>query len=305
MALDPDRRILTWFENRWQAGNVSVLGAADHGTWLGTLVFDGARRFDGVAPDLAAHCARVNRSAVALGMQPTHSAEEIASLALEGLHNFPQHEAVYIRPMYWSLEFGEGVIAADPDSTAFCLCLETIPMPAADASTTLSDTRFHRPTLDVATVDAKAACLYPNNARMVGEAISRGFANALVTDTLGNVAESATSNVFMVRDGEVFTPMPNGTFLNGITRQRVIALLRADGVVVHEAILSKTDFHAADEVFLTGNIAKVTPVVAYEETRYEIGAITRRVRELYFDWAHTDKSGQTVSAPVSLAASEG
>lgn len=287
MALDPDRRILTWFDNRWHDGNVAVMGAADHGTWLGTLVFDGARRFDGVAPDLAAHCDRVNRSALSLGLTPSQSSEDIVGRALEGLERFTPDEAVYIRPMYWSREFGDGVIAADPDSTAFCLCLETIPMPPADASATLADTRFHRPTLDVATVDAKAACLYPNNARMVREALSRGFSNALVTDGLGNVAESATSNVFMVRDGEVLTPVPNGCFLNGITRQRVMQLLAADGFVVTEAVLAPADFHAADEVFLTGNIAKVTPVTAYEKSRFPIGPIGLRARELYFDWAHS------------------
>ena len=287
MALDPERRILTWFNDRWHEGNLAVMGAADHGTWLGTLVFDGARRFDGVAPDLLAHCERVNHSASALDLTPVHTADAIVKLAMEGLEQFTPDEAVYIRPMYWSRDFGDGVIAADSDSTVFCLCLETIPMPPVDAVATLADTRFNRPTLDVATVDAKAACLYPNNARMVREAIARGFSNALVTDVLGNVAETATSNIFMVRDGEVLTPVPNGCFLNGITRQRTMQLLAEDGSPVTEAVLTKADFHAADEVFLTGNIAKVTPVTAYENTHYAIGPVSRRARELYFDWAHS------------------
>lgn len=99
---------------------------------------------------------------------------------------------------------------------------------------TITTTSFRRPYLEVMPVNAKAACLYPNNARMLREAKAKGFHNALVTDVLGNVAETATSNVFMVRGGEVFTPVPNGTFLNGITRQRVIKLLREAGVSVHE-----------------------------------------------------------------------
>ncbi len=290
MALNADRRIATWFDGEWHAGNIRVMGAADHGTWLGTLVFDGARRFGGVAPDLVAHCHRVNTSARALGLAPTFTTEAIVALVMEGLERFPVDEAVYIRPMYWPREFGIGVIAADPESTVFCLCLEAIPMPESDATATLSDTRFHRPTLDVATVDAKAACLYPNNARMVREAVSRGFSNALVTDGLGNVAESATSNVFMVRDGELLTPVPNGCFLNGITRQRTIALMKADGVTVTEAVLTPADFHAADEVFLTGNMAKITAVTAYEDTRYPVGPLSLRARELYFDWAHSASS---------------
>ena len=162
-------------------------------------------------------------------------------------------------------------------------------MPAADASATLTTTRYHRPTLDCATVNAKAACLYPNNARMIREALAKGFTNALVADSLGNVAESATANVFMVKDGEIFTPVPNGTFLNGITRQRHIGLMRDAGRVVHETVLSFDDFRAADEVFLTGNLSKVTPISAFDEVNYQPGPVTREARENYWDWAASQK----------------
>ena len=296
--MHPDRTILTFHDGAWHAGNVPVLRSADHGTWLGTLVFDGARRIHGATPDLEAHCARVNRSAEALAMVPSLSTEAIVERAREGLERIPDDEAVYIRPMYWSRNFGPGTIAADPDSTDFCLCLESVPMPAPEASATLALTRFRRPTLDVATVDAKAACLYPNNARMVREAIARGFTNALALDALGNVAESATSNVFMVRDGEVLTPVPNGTFLDGITRRRVMGLLTEAGVAVREAVLSVDDFRGADEVFLTGNMAKVTPVTAFEDARYEVGPVTRRAREAYLDWA---RSTRAATPPLAAA----
>lgn len=86
---------------------------------------------------------------------------------------------------------------------------------------------YRRPTLETMPVDAKAGCLYPNNARSLFEAHTRGFDNAVVCDVLGNVAELATSNIFMAKDGVVFTPVSNGTFLAGITRQRVVGLLRA------------------------------------------------------------------------------
>ncbi|MFT5893160.1 MAG: branched-chain amino acid aminotransferase [bacterium] len=277
--------ILTFHDDRWQQGSVPVMRSADHGTWLGTLVFDGARQFDGVTPDLQAHCERVNRSALSLGMNPSLSTEAIIQRVHEGLAEFDKSAAVYIRPMYWSTGYGDGFISADPESTDFCLCLQEIPMPPAETSATLGTTRFSRPTQDVATVDAKAACLYPNNARMIREAISKGFSNALVCDSLGNVAESATSNVFMVRDGEVLTPIPNGTFLNGITRQRIVGLLRKNGLIVHESCLTYDDFHQADEVFLTGNLAKVTPITAFENTRYELGPIAKLARESYMDWA--------------------
>jgi branched-chain amino acid aminotransferase len=281
------RNIRTWFEGRWHEGDIPVMRAADHGSWLGTTVFDGARWVDGLAPDLLAHCARVNRSAEALMIVPTMTAEAIAALALEGVRAYPKGAAVYIRPMYWALDGDHTGIVPLPGATGFCLCLEEIPMAPPEAAATLTTTRFRRPTLDCAVVNAKAGCLYPNNARMLAEARAKGFANALVADAMGNVAESATANIFMVRDGEVFTPVANGTFLAGITRARHIANLRADGVAVHETVLTFDDFRKADEVFMSGNMNKVTPVAAFEDTRYRIGPMTRRVRELYWDWARS------------------
>ena len=134
-------------------------------------------------------------------------------------------------------------------------------------------------------MNAKAGCLYPNNARMLVEARRRGFDNALVADAMGNVAETATANIFMVKDGEVFTPIPNGTFLAGITRSRHMVNLAADGMSVHEAVLSFDDFAAADEVFMSGNMSKVTPVTEFDGAHYQVGPVTRRVREMYWDWA--------------------
>ncbi len=151
---------------------------------------------------------------------------------------------------------------------------------------TVTTTSFRRPTLEVMPVNAKAACLYPNNARMMREAKAKGFHNALVTDMLGNVAETATSNVFMARGGEVFTPVPNGTFLNGITRQRVISLLRQAGVTVHETTLSIQDFREADEIFSSGNMSKVVPITAFDDRKLEFGPLAKKARALYWEWAH-------------------
>lgn len=285
MATGTDIR--TYFEGTWHEGDVPIMRAADHGSWLGTTVFDGARYFDGVAPDLEAHCARVNKSAEALLITPTVSTEDMVDLVWEGLANYPKDKAVYIRPMYWALEGGDLGIVPKPGATGFAICLEAIPMAPQTVSSTLTRTRFRRPVLESSVVNAKAGCLYPNNARMLAEARSKGFANALVADALGNVAETASANVFMARGGVVFTPAPNGTFLAGITRARHIANLRVDGTEVVETTLSFEDFHDADEVFMSGNMMKVTPVTAFDDTSYQVGPITRRTRELYWDWAHS------------------
>jgi branched-chain amino acid aminotransferase len=149
---------------------------------------------------------------------------------------------------------------------------------------------FRRPTIETAPVDAKAGCLYPNNARAMLEARSRGFDNCVVCDVLGNVAELANSNVFMAKDGVVFTPMPNGAFLNGITRQRVVKLMRADGISVVEQTLRYADFEAADEIFATGNASKVMPVTRIGERALQPGPMFRKARELYWAFAHDGRS---------------
>ncbi|MEQ8899226.1 MAG: branched-chain amino acid aminotransferase [Roseovarius sp.] len=278
--------IKTYFNGTWHDADIAVMNAADHGMWLGSNVFDGARLAHGLTPDLDKHCARVNASARALMVTPTVTASEMVEIVRDGLKMYPQDAAVYIRPMYWAIDGGMSAIVPKDDSrTGFAISLEEIPMAAPDASATLTRTRFRRPVLEDAVVNAKAACLYPNNARMLAEARDRGFTNALVADALGNVAEAATANVFAVKDGEVFTPVPNGTFLSGITRARHITNLRADGVTVHETVMSFDDFHDADEIFLSGNMMKVTPITAFDDTSYQVGPLTRRVRDMYWDWA--------------------
>ena len=279
--------IRTYFEGRWHDGDVPIMRAADHGMWLGSSVFDGARWFEGRAPDLAAHCARVNRSAEALMITPTVSPGDMVQIVEEGLKAYGPDDAVYIRPMYWALDGGPLGVLPKTGATGFAICLEQIPMAPQDTTTTLTTTQFRRPVLEDAVCNAKAGCLYPNNARMLAEANRKGFGNALVADAMGNVAETATSNVFMVRDGEVFTPIPNGTFLAGITRARHMDNLRRDGIKVHERVLSFDDFRAADEVFLTGNMTKITPVTAFDDRQYQVGPITRRARALYWDWARS------------------
>jgi len=291
MATGTDIR--TYYEGSWHEGDVMIMKAADHGSWLGTTVFDGARLVDGLAPDLEAHCARVNRSAAALMITPTVETDAMIEIVREGLAMYGRETAVYIRPMYWALDGDDLGIVPRPGATGFAVSLEAIPMAAPDASTTLTRTRFRRPVQEDNVVNAKAGCLYPNNARMLAEARAKGFGNALVADAMGNVAETATANVFMVKDGEVFTPIPNGTFLAGITRARHMSNMAQDGMKVHEAVLSFDDFHAADEVFLSGNMMKVTPVSAFDDTLYAVGGnanpVTRRVRDMYWDWSASQR----------------
>ena len=151
-------------------------------------------------------------------------------------------------------------------------------------------TRFRRPTPETALTEAKAGALYPNVARCLAEALDKGFDNAVVLDGNGNVAEFATANLFLVRDGVAVTPVANGTFLAGITRSRVMALLREAGVGVEERRVTFAEVRAADEVFSTGNYGKVLPCTRVEDRDMQPGPVYRQARELYFDWARRQPS---------------
>ena len=109
--------IKTYFDGAWHDGDRMVINAADHGAWLGTTVFDGARFFDGLAPDLEKHCARINRSAEALMITPTVTTEDMVDLVREGLASYSRSQPVYIRPMYWALAGDELGIVPRPGAT--------------------------------------------------------------------------------------------------------------------------------------------------------------------------------------------
>ncbi len=275
----------TFFEGTWHEGNPQLLGPRDHAAWLGSTVFDGARGFEGVTPDLEAHCQRVNDSAEALGLIARHQTGEIIEIAKEGVAKFDSDTAVYIRPMYWAQDGARFSVPPKPESTVFCMCIYALPMPEP-AGFSVTRSSYRRPAVDQATVNAKAACLYPNSARALAEAAEKGFDNALVLDPSGHVAELATANVFLAKDGEVHTPHPNGTFLNGVTRQRVIKLLEGAGTPVHERSLTFEDFEEADEIFATGNYFKLMPVTRIQQRSLQPGPFYTRARELYWDWSH-------------------
>jgi branched-chain amino acid aminotransferase len=277
----------TFLDGEWLEGNPPIVGPRTHALWLGSSVFDGARAFEGVTPDLDRHCARLNRSAQSMSLKPTMSVEAMLELARDGVKKFSPGAELYIRPMYWPEQSGATTVPPDPDSTRFCLCIYEAPIPAPTGAS-ITRSPYAKPLGVTIPIEAKAGCLYPNNARALMEARARGFDNCLMCDMLGNVAELATANIFMAKDGVVMTPMANGTFLNGVTRQRVLALLRADGVDAREATLGFADFDGADEIFVVGNYSKVTPVARIDGRDLQPGPFFRRARKLYWEFAHAN-----------------
>jgi branched-chain amino acid aminotransferase len=277
-----DRKALTYIDGVWCEGNPPLLGPLTHATWLSSIVFDGARAFEGVAPDLDKHCQRVVHSAKSMDLSPMLTAGEIEELCRDGIRRFPKGSDLYIRPFFFA---EEGFILPLPESTRFALTLYESPMPKPHGfSICLSS--YRRPAPDQAPTDAKASCLYPNSARALREALGKGFDNAVVLDPAGNVAELTTANLFIVKDGVAVTPAANGTFLAGITRARVMQLLRQGGVPVEERIVRWEEVLDADEAFSAGNYGKVLPVNRVEKRDLQPGPVYRRARGMYWEFAH-------------------
>ena len=274
-----------FIDGKWLEGNPPILGPMTHATWMASVVFDGGRAFDGVIPDLDLHCQRLVDSAQSFGLKPVHPAEEVLEIAKDGIGRFPAGTHLYVRPMLWA-EAGADkfFVIPDPDSTRFCCSVHEAPLPEpGDFSVCLSSIR--RPEPSMAPTNAKASCLYPNSGRALVEAAEKGFDNAVVLDSNDNVAELATANIWIAKDGAAHTPAANGTFLAGITRNRVAKLLREAGVTVHERTITWDEVLGADEVFTTGNYIKVLPITRVETRDLQPGPLYRQAREVYWDWS--------------------
>jgi branched-chain amino acid aminotransferase len=270
----------TWFKGHWSDGNTPLIGAMDHGVWLASTVFDGARSIHRMAPDLRAHCQRTFESAERVGLGVPLTVDDMVDLCVQGIHRFPEDADLYIRPLVFGTE---GLLV--PTDSGFALTLFDAPMPPfAGFSAMLSSRR--RPSPLAATTDAKASALYPNVARALREAKSAGFDNAVILDPDGQVAEFATANLFFVAaDGAVVTPAANGTFLAGITRARVIALLAEAGIPVQQRAVQPAELEAAREIFSTGKYGKVMPCTRYGTHDLPVGPVATQARALYMKFA--------------------
>ena len=185
-------------DGRWVSGDPLLMTAWSHATWLGAAVFDGARAFEGVTPDLDLHCQRAVRSAAALGLRSPLSAGEIQEVIGDGIARFPKGTALYLRPFLWSTD---GWMAPDPDSTKIAISVVDYPMPDPGKSASCTLSKWRRPSPETAPTDAKAVCLYAQAGRASAEARVKGFDEAVMLDPLGHVAEFASANLWIAKDG--------------------------------------------------------------------------------------------------------
>lgn len=274
-----------FYNGDWYDENPRILGPQDHAFWMSSSVFDGARSYQGMAPDLELHCERLGRSALALGMTPTMEADEVTDLCKTAIKKLPKESELYIRPMYFARG---GFIVPDEKSAEFVLAVYDSPMPEAGGFSA-HFSPYRRPASNMAPTDAKASCLYPNSGRAVAEANRLGFDNAIMMDANDNIAEFATSNIWTIKDGVAFTPAPTGCFLAGITRARVMKLANEAGIEVSETYMSRDDILTADEVFNSGNYGKIMPVTRVEDKEFQPGPIARKLRDMYMDFSKSSQ----------------
>ena len=271
---------ITWWNGAWVEGSPAIVGPLSQSFMHGSTVFDGARAIARLAPDLDRHCRRLLESAAVMGLETALTVDQVVALAIEGIHRFAADAELYVRPVLFA---EEGFLMPEGEAR-FVLTLFDVAMPSP-TGLAVCRSRFRRPNPEMAPTAAKAACLYPNTSLALKEAKAKGFDNVVMRDGAGNVVELGTSNLWLAKDGVAITPAANGTFLAGITRRRVLDLLRADGVEVREETVSVEDLATADEVFSTGNLGKVLPVVRVDDRRLQPGPLFSRARDLYFDFA--------------------
>lgn len=278
-----DRDGLVWYDGElvpWRNAKLHVLSHALH---YASSVFEGERVYDGTIFKLTEHSERLARSAELLGFSLPCSVDDL-DRACEETCRVNGIVDGYVRPVAWR---GSEMMGVSAQSTAIHLAIATWPWPsyfspeARLKGLRLKIAPWRRPSPATAPVHAKAAGLYMI-CTLSKHAVEReGYDDALMLDWRGLVAEATGANIFMVMDdGRLHTPFPD-CFLNGITRQTVIALAQRRGIEVVERQIRPEELADAREVFLTGTAAEITPVGEIEQHHFTPGAITRALIEDY------------------------
>ena len=253
----------------WREAKIHVL---THGLHYGSSVFEGERAYNGKIFESRRHTERLMRSAEILGMIPAFSVDEVEDAKKEAM-NKNGFEDCYVRPLMWRGSEMMGV-SAQQNTIRAAIAVWHWGNYFADkmSGIRMTNAKWRRPDPLTAPCEAKAAGLYMicTDSKHVAEAA--GYADALMLDYRGHVAEATGANIFFVQDGAIHTPTPD-CFLNGITRQTVIGLARDKGYEVVERTIMPEELSKFSECFITGTAAEVTPVKEIAGTMYQPGRV--------------------------------
>jgi branched-chain amino acid aminotransferase len=278
-----DRRDgVIWYDGKlvpWTDASVHVL---THGLHYASAVFEGERAYGGEIFKSTAHSERLRRSAQMLDFELPYSAAEIDAAKRLVLEKNGQKDA-YLRPIAWR---GSEMMGVSAQNNTIHLAIASWEWPSYfDPEQRLKGIRldmaeYRRPDPKTAPSASKAAGLYMICTISKHRAERKGYADALMLDWQGRVAECTGANIFFIVDGKIHTPIAD-CFLDGITRQTVIALAKKRGIEVIERRIMPEEMAKFSECFITGSAAEVTPVGEIAQYRFTPGTITRQLSEDY------------------------
>ena len=278
-----DKRIgFIWYNGEfveWQNATTHVL---NHGLHYGSCVFEGLRVYGEKIYKLEKHTDRLFFSAQRMGIDVPYSKDEINRAHEETIRKM-NIKYGYVRPVIWR---GSEMMAISAQKNKINVAVATWEWPSYFTKEdrlkgiSLQTAVWKRPPPDCIPTDTKAAGLYMICTLSKHEAEKNGYTDALMLDYKGRVSESTGSNIFLVINGEIHTPVPD-CFLNGITRQAVIEIAKNEGINVIERDIYPDEISKAEEIFLTGSAVEVTPVGKIDNQNFKVGEITTKISSLY------------------------
>lgn len=277
-----DRDGHIWMDGKmvdWRDANVHILTHAMH---YASSVFEGERAYGGRIFKSREHSERLKRSAQMIDFEIPYSVDEIEAAKAEVLKSSGLTDA-YVRAVAWRGAGEDMGVASARNPVRLAIAAWEWGAYYGDAKmkgAKLDISKWKRPSPETIPVHAKAAGLYMICTMSKHAAEAKGCSDALFMDYRGYVAEATGANIFFVKDGEVHTPDAD-CFLNGITRQTVIEMLKGKGIAVHERHIMPEEMEGFEQCWLTGTAAEVTPVGQIGDYTFEVGAMTRDIAESY------------------------
>lgn len=284
MSLIPfdDRDGTIWFNGQfipWREAQIHVI---NHGLHYASCVFEGERAYEGHIFKSPEHTERLFRSASLLGMSIPFTPAEIGAakdeiLKRNGLIN------AYVRPVAWRGSEQMGIGARQTKTNVAIACWEWpsyFSPELREKGISLMTSEWRKPAPNTAPWKAKASGLYMINTLSKHAAEEAGYVDALMLDYRGYAVEATGANLFRIKNNIIRTPQPD-CFLNGLTRQTAIEIAKNLGYTLEEDHITVDDLHNADEVFVTGTAAEISAVGRIDNTVYQVGPVTRAIREAY------------------------
>lgn len=263
----------------WRQANVHILTHALH---YASSVFEGERAYNGKIFRSVEHSERLCRSAQMIDFEVPWTVEEIEKAKYNVLKANGWKDA-YVRAVAWRGAGEDMGVASALNPVRMAIAAWEWGAYYGDAKmkgAKLDISKWKRPSPETIPSHAKAAGLYMICTMSKHAAEAKGCSDALMFDYRGYVAEATGANIFFVKDGEVHTPTPD-CFLNGLTRQTVIGMLKERGVNVVERHIMPQELESFEQCWLTGTAAEVTPVGQIGDFNFEVGAMARDISEAY------------------------